>query len=93
MSIRHNCGKEKDLELSWVDPTGNTADRIKCNVCGREFVDTIFVKRLKELCKKEHEDWVNGWGADLITNELIEKAFHGESVEKTSSKEKRRKGK
>ena len=48
MSIRHNCGNEKDLELSWVDPTGNTADRIKCNICGREFIDTIFIKRLKE---------------------------------------------
>ena len=48
VSIRHNCGKEKDLELSWVDPTGNTADRIKCNICGREFIDTIFIKKLKD---------------------------------------------
>jgi len=53
MSIRHNCGKEKDLDLSWVDPTGNTADRIKCNICGREFIDIIFIQRLKdELCRE-----------------------------------------
>lgn len=50
VSIRHNCGNEKDLELSWVDPTGNTADRIKCNICGREFIDIIFIERLKEGC-------------------------------------------
>ncbi len=54
MSIRHNCGKEKDLELSWVDPTGNTPDRIKCNICGREFVDIICINRLKE----EMDLWV-----------------------------------
>jgi len=55
MNIRHNCGKEKDFELSWVDPTGNTADRIKCNICGREFIDIISIKRLKEKIKLNEE--------------------------------------
>lgn len=47
-NLRHNCGKEKDLDLSWIDPTGNTPDRIKCNICGREFIDMIFIRILKE---------------------------------------------
>ena len=60
MSIRHNCGNEKDLELSWVDLTGNTADRIKCNICGREFIDTIFIKRLKEAQINLWENYGDG---------------------------------
>jgi hypothetical protein len=36
-----------------------------------EFDD--FIKKLKEKIKKEHEDWENNWGADLISLEIIDK--------------------
>ena len=59
---RHNCCKENDFEWISIDPLGNSADRLRCKICKREFIDTIFIKRLKDcvtfegcckICKEE----------------------------------------
>lgn len=33
------------------------------------------VGELKERCNLEHEGWVNSWGADLISNHIIDEIF------------------
>lgn len=32
-----------------------------------------FIDKLKLEIKKEHTDWINNWGADLISFEIIDK--------------------
>jgi len=66
-NLRHNCGKEKDLDLSWVDPAGNTADRIKCNICGKEFIDMIFINLIDIDFS---EDWVRSNGKTFTLDEI-----------------------
>lgn len=39
------------------------------------------IKKLKEECHKEHSEWINNWGADLISDSLIDKIF-GEELTK-----------
>ncbi len=58
MNTRHNCCKENDFDWKSIDPLGNSADRLVCNICKREFIDTIFIEKIKELrisdeCLKE----------------------------------------
>ena len=49
MNTRHNCCKVNDFDWKSIDPLGNSADRLVCNICKREFIDTIFIKREDKL--------------------------------------------